>query len=133
MESFSAAATENLGPQGAARLIGFVDSLESLGATLAWGTGAINGSVNPKWAKFSKRSVLTASTDGTLSLNFEWLNGNEREMAFRDRLISAIRSGTDLRLADDCAEHYPKFPWPEWEPTIDTLIDVLRKVLGLAD
>jgi hypothetical protein len=133
MESFSIAATDNLDPQDSPKLMGFIDALEVLGATLAWGTGAINGSVNPKWPTISKRSVLTANTDGSLTLNFKWLNKDDREIAFRDRLIAEIELRTDLRLADDCAEHFPQFSWREWNSSLDTLLDALKQALSEAE
>ena len=130
MSSFSMTATENLGQQDSSRLMGFIDELEGLGATLTWGTGAINGSVNPKWPVCSKRSVLTVSTDGSLCLNFKWLNKDDRQIAFRDRFIAEVRSRTDLRLADDCAEHFPQFTWHDWGSSIDSLLDALRQTLN---
>ena len=133
MESFSISVTENLDPRDSSKLIAFVDELEGLGATLAWGTGVITGSVNPKWPTYSKRSVLTVFTDGSLSLNFKWLNEDKHEMSFRDRLIAEIKSRTDLRLANDCAEHFPQFSWPEWSISIDTLIDALKQALSEAE
>jgi len=132
-ESFSIAAKENLGLEDSSRLMGFIDALEGLGATLAWGTGAVTGSVNPKWPTHCKRSVLTANTDGGLALNFEWLNGNDREIAFRDRLIAEIKSRTDLQLADDCAEHYPQFSWLEWSSGLDSLLDALKRAVSEAE
>ena len=128
--SFSINAAEILGPEDSSKLMGFIGALEGLGATLAWGTGAVSGSVNPKWLTHCKRSLLTARSDGSLSLNFKWLDGDDREVAIRDRLITEIRSRTALQLTDDCAEHYPQFSWSEWSPSLDFLLEALKRVLS---
>jgi hypothetical protein len=132
-ESFSIAVSENLGREDGSKLMGFVDALENLGATLAWGTGAVSGSVNPKWTTYCKRSVLTARTDGGLSLNFHWLNIDDSEIAFRDRLITEIKSHTDLQLADNCGEKFIEFSWNEWSPSIDSLLLALELALRTAE
>jgi len=133
LDSFSIKAAEILGPEDSSKLMGFIGALEGLGATLDWGTGAVSGSVNPKWLTHCKRSLLTARTDGTLCLNFKWLDGDDREAAIRDRLITGIQSRTDLQLADDCAEHFPEFSWSEWSPSLDSLLEALKQVLREAE
>ena len=130
IESFSAATNENLGSEASSKVMGFIDSLENMGATLAWGTGAVNGSVSPKWPECCKRSILTVTSDGVLSLNFKWLNDSDDEMSIRDKLITEIESRTDLSLADDCAEHYPQFPWPKWDSSLNSLLESLKRVLN---
>ena len=129
MESFSTEVTKTLGPEGSSNLFAFVNTLEDLGANLAFGTGAVSGSVNPKWPAHCKRSVLTVFTDGKLVLNFKWLDKDSNEIAFRERLIAEITSRTDLQLGDDCAESYPAFSWREWSSNIDSLVEALKVVL----
>lgn len=129
MESFSIALKENLGSEESSKIICFIDSLENLGATLAWGTGAVNGSVNPKWPEHCKRSLLSVTSEGVLSLNFQWLNNDERELAFRDKLIAEMKSKTHLELSDDCADHYPQFTWLEWRSNLDSLLEALKRTV----
>ena len=54
------------------------------------------------------------------------------KIAFRDRLIAEIKSQTDLQLADDCAERYPRFSWREWSSSLDSLLEALKRVLSEA-
>ena len=129
MESFSTEATKSLGADGFSVLLAFIKSLENLGAILAFGTGAVSGSVNPKWPALCKRSVLTVFTDGRLVLNFKWLDSDGNEVAFRERLIAEIKSRTDLELGNDCAESYPAFLWHDWSSNSNHLVEALKVAL----
>ncbi len=130
LDSFSIKAAESLGADDGARLMSFIGALEELGATLAWGSGAILGSVNPKWLAHCKRSLLTSRTDGTMCLNFNWLDNDDLEVAIRDRLIAEIKTRTDLQLADDCADHFPEFSWSEWCSSLDSLVEAIEQSLS---
>jgi len=67
---------------------------------------------------------------GIYTLNFQWLNNNENEIVFRDKLIEEIEARTDLNLADDCAGHFPQFTWREWESSLNSLLETLKWILN---
>jgi len=132
-ESFSVAVKDSLGAADGSTLNLFVESLDRLGATLVWGTGAISGSVNPRWPDSCKGSVLTCYTDGRLTLNFGGLSGSSQDAEFRKKLIERISSCTDLVLPENCTEKYPNYAWEDWKHSLPALLNAISQTLGKSD
>jgi len=95
-------------------------------ADIKWGTGTNKGSFNPIFSQISPRSVYTAYTDGKLSINFGWLNGDDKATKFRDTLKDKLETETNLKFPDNYREHFVTFTVDEWADQVDLLISVIK-------
>ncbi len=103
----------------------FIDEMESLGAEMAWGRGSHTGSLNAKWPGIVSKSMAAIYTDGKMSLNFGWLNGEE-DVPARDRFLKEVRERTTLSIPDDCLNRYLYFSWQDWRGSLDGLLAAIR-------
>lgn len=93
----------------------FVRQLEGMQAP-RWGTGKERGSFSMIDPRLAQRSILTVFSDGQLWLNFEWLNGNESELAFREIYFSHARQIPELGLTSEQRTKSAGFPHEKWLP-----------------
>jgi hypothetical protein len=88
------------------------------GCELSWGTGEKSGSFSVKDSTLCQRSLITVYSNGELSLNFKWLNENDREKAIRDRFIQLAIERLGLPPAD-YHEQYRYLRIGEWRERSD--------------
>ena len=99
--------------------------------TMAWGTGVLNSSFNPKFGKMEGRSLFTVYSNGKLQINLGSLQHDEEEKKLGKRLIS------DLQKID-CFKHlkshdkYPLILIQDWCQYADDFIKVIRG-LGMSN
>lgn len=103
----------------------FIDEMESLGAEMAWGRGTYTGSLNAKWPGIVSKSLVSIYTDGKISLNFGWLNG-EQDVPARDRFLKEVREHTTLTIPDSCLDKYLYFSWEDWRDSLSGLLAAIR-------
>ena len=75
-------------------------------AEVTWGTGSITGSFNPKHIAISHRSFFTFYSNGSMSVNFGYLNTDDQ----RNKLLKIIENSTlssSLMITKDLAHSYP--------------------------
>lgn len=93
---------------------------------ISWGTGAARGSFNPKFNKISARSLYTVYSDGTLQLNFGWLNDSETAKKYSDSFRKELQ---DMLIPHDYREDVASLPQSEWAPMLNDFIKVVEDLL----
>jgi hypothetical protein len=124
-DTFLQALGETVGFEALEPFKRFIDEMESLGAEMAWGRGSHTGSLNAKWPGIVSKSMAAIYTDGKMSLNFGWLNGEE-DVPARDRFLKEVRERTTLSIPDDCLNRYLYFSWQDWRGSLDGLLAAIR-------
>lgn len=124
-DTFLQAIGENVGSEALDPISKFIDEMESLGAQMAWGRGAYTGSLNAKWPGIVSKSMASIYTDGKMSLNFGWLNGEE-DLPARDRFLEEVRTRTTLVIPPNCLEKYPYYSWEDWGGSLNELVAAIR-------
>jgi hypothetical protein len=103
------------------------DSAVAGGWELRWGTGKKSGSFSVMDPALCQRSLLTVYSTGELSLNFKWLNENDRETAVRDRFIALAVERLHLPKSDYRDQHkYLKIH--EWRRHSAAIAGILREL-----
>lgn len=69
-------------------------------------------------------------SNGTMSLNFGWYEGDERVEKVRDDFISLVRSEMGLELAEDAATKYPVFRVDDWGPKLGIFKSIVQSLLA---
>lgn len=93
-----------------------------------WGTGSTKGSFNPVFAKINTRSVYTVGTNGNLSLNFGWLNGDKTAVDFRDKLKNEVETKLKLTVPENYREHFISYPIAEWHDKADSFMSIIEQL-----
>lgn len=91
---------------------------------VSFGTGLRTASFGPKWSAVSPRSVLTAGSDGLLTLNFRWLPPPEEARAWRRRIGLALAE-KGLELGKGFEERFVVLPPDKWVQHLGSLLEVL--------
>ena len=98
-----------------------------------WGTGKSTGSFNPKFKAISAKSVFSVYSDGRLSINFGWLNDNEKAIRWRQELYAEIiKIDSITKFIPKSLEKFPVVPAKIWVPVVDELVKALSRVLSAA-
>jgi hypothetical protein len=97
---------------------------------IGWGTGADRGSINPRFSKAGARSPYTLYSDGTLQLNFGWLNDNEAVERFRHRFAQRVANLKGISLPKNCEETWVNIPVQQWAPVLDEFKKVFEGLIG---
>jgi len=96
---------------------------------ITWGSGIAQGSFNPKFRNISQRSLFSVFTDGTLKMNFEWLNDNDETMRIRTLLGEALMKITDLAIPPNYPKRYVSIPIENWYPHVAELLSILMDIV----
>jgi len=104
---------------------------ESTKCMIRWGTGVSNGSFSLVCESICPRSIFIVWSNGSMQLNFGWLNGNESAEAFRDKFKELVSQ----RLGFDIPENYeskspPSYSAEVWVNHVDNIIQVLQELLS---
>ncbi len=86
---------------------------------IGWGTGADRGSINPRFTKTGARSPYTLYSDGTLQLNFGWLNDNGAVERLRHEFAQRVGKIKGISLPKNCEKTYVSVPIRTWAPVLD--------------
>jgi len=97
---------------------------------ITWGTGTTRGSFNPKFNNISIRSIYSFFSDGTLGINFGWLNDNEKAKKIRDllleKLIKIINFSIPKHKSID--NFYLSIPAEKWYPHLEQLMKIIKEL-----
>jgi len=96
---------------------------------ISWGTGISRGSFNPKFNKISVRSPYSVFTDGTLQINFGWLNDNDETKRIRQIYGNSLIKIKDFSVPKDFTEVYVNIPVQKWYSHIDEFIKIIQQIL----
>lgn len=128
-ESFFNAAEEN--PEALDAIKKIYEFSKEMADEISWGSGVSSGSFNPKFHSISKRSIFSIWTDGSLTVNFGWLDDNDDTLQWRERFrkeLSDINGLTNKMLKSG---DYPVISFKTWIPVVDEIILLLKKHLPL--
>lgn len=106
------------------------DYAKSSRYTVRWGTGSHRGSFGLKYDSICSRTVITVWTDGNLSLNFGWLNGDEVAETFREEFKREVAEKMGLPISDDYQSSFSAFPVDVWGNKADILTNILDDLLS---
>jgi len=95
---------------------------------ISWGTGISRGSFNPKFNKISVRSLYSVFTDGTLQINFGWLNDNDETKRTRTTFGESLIKIRDFSIPKDFTEIYVNIPIEKWYKHIDEFIKIIKEI-----
>ncbi|HWO89881.1 MAG TPA: hypothetical protein VNL98_12120 [Gemmatimonadales bacterium] len=127
--SFFADAASKLEPHEVQALSLLYDRAASSGCDIAWGTGKDNGSFNIKDTRLFQRSLFSVYSNGTLSVNFAWLNETERAQQARDRLRQLLSERLQLAIPADYAQRFLTMRVGDWAPKSAHVADALEQLL----
>lgn len=83
----------------------FYDFAKKYADEITWGTGSVCGSFNPKHSKISSRSFFTFFSNGTMNINFGYLNDDDQ----RNKLFKILQENglaSLIKTPDDLAHSY---------------------------
>jgi len=108
-------------------IVNFYDWANKKFDNITFGTGSIDGSANMKLNKFSKRSVFTLWSKGTISFQFGWLDDTKETITKTNILrekIEKLFEGLDTIK-------YPSVKFEDWKDKVDEIQKILGEVLEL--
>ncbi len=91
---------------------------------IRWGTGVSFGSFSVFFNNICSRSIFSVWTNGKLSINFHWMNGNEKIEKFRDEL----RERLVREFQFDISENYKRSDTiepEEWVPIVERIKEII--------
>ena len=96
---------------------------------ISWGTGFVQGSFNPKIRNISQRSLFSVFTDGTLQINFDWLNDNDETKRIRTLLGEELMKIKDLAIPPNYFKHCIGIPIENWYHHVDEITSILMDIV----
>jgi hypothetical protein len=126
--AFFADAKSRLGDDGVRAMETLLDGATDAGCEISWGKGVEAGSFNIKEPAIRSYSLITARSDGLLSLNFAGIRGSEQDERGRERFKDLLSSHTALRIPEDYARHWPVYPVSDWGSQVRAIVEVLRQL-----
>ncbi len=108
MESVIADAKSRLSKEQFDCFIKLKNFLQETADEVSFGTGVKAGSIKPKYFNKCPRVFLTASSDGSVALYFNYLNDDDQRLKFYQALKAAGVSFIDRINPSDFADLYPK-------------------------
>lgn len=91
-----------------------------------WGAGK-SGSINPKFLKICPRSLYSLYSDGTLRINFRYLDMNEYKEKFKKELEEL--GGFDI--SDEYQKTLSFNPIENWGPKVNDFIRIVKDLVGI--
>jgi hypothetical protein len=113
-------AKRRLTPEGLDAVRKLFEFVEKNASSISWGTGALRGSFNPKYAQLGDRSPISVFSDGTLNMNGFWMNA-----PYGPLLKTAARELFDAQANDRNPEVVPVSVWmPKQRALQETLMQL---------
>lgn len=98
--------------------------------TVDWGSGVKYGSFNVKYSIFSEtKSIITARSNGRLSVNFGWMEHGESSEKFVKGFAKRLESEVGIDLPPNYSEQFPHFAPELWTPNVEKLITAIERSL----
>ncbi len=92
------------------------------------GTGISRGSFGPVFEKMCPRTIFTLRTNGMLSFNFQWIDGTEAALRFRNAYLAKMKEvGFDVVESD--LNKFPGFEPGDWLPKVDKMVAALKELV----
>ncbi len=100
---------------------------------IKWGTGRANGSISVRLPGVARRSLFSIYSNGTLVLNFGWLNENDVELAARSRLAEFSIATFGLTLPEQWEQKYIPLASEAWGAKMGQLVGFLASLVPLSE
>ncbi len=128
--SFFEDAAAHLLPEQAEAIRKLYDWARQHGAKVSWGTGVHHGSFNPKFPHVCPKSVFTMYANGTMSLNFAWMDNPDHSVEYARSLAEALRSRLPaFGVPDDFMSSSVAVTAETWVPELETFTAILERTL----
>jgi len=104
-ETYFADVRERLEPSSAEALQRLLRFLMSSGCAIRWGTGRVTGSFSAVPKTFDRKSLLTAYSNGSITLNLVNMAGNQELDSLRQRFVEGLQS-LQIEVPQDQVQGY---------------------------
>lgn len=101
---------------------------KEIASSINWGTGVINGSANFIFNNISRRSVYSLYSDGTLQINFGWLD-EEQAIPYRDAFAKALIGIGMVQSNVAVEKDYVDISYENWMTKVDEFIQIVKDIL----
>lgn len=128
-ESFFEEIKNNLLPEETKVIEKLYEFSKEYADKISWGTGIQRGSFNPIVSRICPRSLFTLFSDGTLYLNYAWINENDEQKEYQKKYIRLLGEIFELPIENGKAK-YPKYPIVEWGKKAENL---KKKIIELIE
>jgi len=101
------------------------------GNNIRWGTGSKNGSFSVIFDKISDRSPYSVFSNGLISLNFHWLNRNEKEKKYRDQFKDKLSKISGITISSYYTEGgFVKLPIEQWYRVREDFMNAVQDLIS---
>lgn len=130
IDLFMAHAASLLSQDAVASLKSLHDACLQHGCEISWGTGAKTGSYSIKEPEIAPRSLITISSDGCLSFNFGWLNGEDTKEDARQKLKDLVLLPMEFDVPEGYENKFLSYPVEKWVHQSETLGKLLCELVS---
>lgn len=106
-----------------------LDKALALGCEISWGTGQLNGSYSIKESTISHRSLFSVYSNGRLSFNSGWINGDETSERGREAIKNLITTNVGLSVPENYVKTSPVYEYSEWYSKVQLLEQSLDQIV----
>jgi len=125
--SFFADASTRLSVDHLAALHSLFDWSKEHADNIRFGSGVDGGSFNPTLSVISPtKSIFTARSNGSVVINFEWLNESDTAKAFRESFGQSLRQN-GFAIPAAFIERYVRLTDTEWVPRLTDFMEILER------
>lgn len=107
-------------------IVQFIDTISSYDVKFKYGSGCETGSLGVVFPNVCPRSVFTLWSNGSLQLQFGWINGSETATEFKNVLANQAKS-IGLNVPDNIESVYPGFNSNLWVNKAESFIPLFDK------
>jgi hypothetical protein len=122
-------AETKLSPSDVKPLQSLLDKALALGCEISWGTGQLNGSYSIKESTISHRSLFSVYSNGRLSFNSGWINGDETSERGREAIKNLITTNVGLSVPENYVKTSPVYEYSEWYSKVQLLEQSLDQIV----
>jgi hypothetical protein len=127
-ESFFEEIENNLAPKETKVIKNLYEFSKECADRISWGTGIQRGSFSPIVSSICSRSIFTLFSDGTLQLNYAWINENDKQKEYQKKYMKLLGKIFELPIKNGKAK-YPTYPILEWGEKVENLKEIIIETI----
>jgi hypothetical protein len=127
-KSFFEQAQDNLNDERSIIIKELYESSKNNADEISWGTGVTRGSFNPIFKKICPRSLFTVFSDGTIQLNYAWINKTDQEKIYQEKYKELLNVFFELP-PDDGTAKYPTIQIEILKGKLDEFIEGIVELI----
>lgn len=120
-ESFFEQASSNLEEKSVVLIRELFEFSKKSSDDINWGTGVLRGSFNPIFKRICPRSLFTVYSDGTIQLNYAWMNKTDLEKEYQTGYKEILNKYFELP-EDDSTARYPSVSVENLKGRVDEFV-----------